>query len=504
MTDMKNTRTGKTFLGVSVAIFIAKLLGFSRDIILARVFGTSVLNDIFQVIFGFPSLIFSSIGTALSSVNIPDLTYFAKHRSLEERNQYLGNLLAQISLLASLVTLLGIVLAPAIVRLIWPALAPETTHIAVLLTRIMMPTLLFVSLTFLATGVLQVHSHFLLSATISIPFNVFIIAALLWRGNDIAFLGYVTTLGWLLQFLIQLPVLIKEKYTLRFHLDFHDRFSCNTFRNLLPILMGNSLLQVCLFIDRYFSASLPAGTASALSFGSTLFITITSVFIVAMTTVVFPRLSQHCLEGDYPSVRAILEQAFKMLFFILLPYLLLVICYHRQIVALIYQHGAFNSQSTDLTSQAFLLYSFAVLGYLCQEVYNRVYYALKRFSVPMVVSLFCLTINVILDYLFYKTAGITGLSLSTALCLLLYAIIMTVMVSREIGNFINRDLAYYLLKLILPSASLLAVAWGFHLLGGSSLIMGFLLPLFTASIVYLGVAHLCGLSSVFFAREASH
>ncbi len=502
MTDKKTARTGKTFLGVSLMIFMAKVLGFCRDIVFARFFGTGGLADLFQTIFSFPTLIFSSIGTALSSVNIPDLTYYVKQKSLEERNQYLGNLFAQVSLMALLICLLGIVFAPSIAGVIAHNQSPEINRLAVLLTRIMMPTLLFVSLAYLATGVLQVHSHFRLSAAISIPFNVLIIAGLFWKGNDVVFIGYVTTIGWFLQFLIQLPVLIKKKYSLRFRINFKDPYTTNLFRNLLPILIGNSLLQLSLVIDRSTALRLSQGTASALSYGSTLFVTITSVFIVGMTTVVFPKLSQYCLDKDYPSISALLGQAFKMLLFILLPYLLLVICYRQEVVTLVYQRGAFDASSTAMTSLAFLLYSFAVAGYVCQEVYNRVFYAMKNFLVPMAASLICLTLKFAFDYLFYRQTGIVGLSLSTSAALLLYAIIMTFMLIKQIGNFLSRDLIYYALRLLLPSAGLIGVVAAFHFLPYSTRVYGFLLPLFLSGAAYLLIAHVCGLTRIFFAREA--
>lgn len=494
-------KTGKTFIGVSIAIFIAKALGFVRDIVFASVFGTTVLTDIFQVIFSFPSLFFSSLGTALSSVNIPDLTYFIQHRSREDRNQYLANFFAQITLLATFLTVLGIVFAPALTRLIAPGLDSQVSQLAVLLTRVMMPTLLFVSLTFLTAGVLQVHRYFLVSAMISIPFNLLIIAALLWRGNDIIFLGYITTAGWFLQLLIQLPVLIRERYSWRFKLHFQDPYIRSTFKNMLPILLGNSLLQLCLIIDRSFATHLPAGTAAALAFGSNLFVTITSVFIVAMTTVVFPSFSQYCLNADFGRIKTLLGHVFQMLLFILVPYLLLVICYNQEIISLVYQRGAFGDQSTRMTSLAFWCYSFSVIGYLCQEVYNRVFYALKRFSVPMLASLGCIVLNLVLDSLLFKQAGILGLSLSTSLCMLIYAGIMTVMLGREIGDFVNRDLAVYLLKLAAPSLGLLAVVWGFSILDIGTGRIGFLVPLTVSGLVYLGIGHQCGLIKVFFVRE---
>lgn len=493
----ENAKTGKTFIGVSIIIFFSKLLGFLRDIVFASVFGTTILTDIYQVIFSLPSLLFASIGTALSSVNIPDLTKFITNRTKEERDRYLSNLFAQITLWATLLCIAGIIFAPTITRIIAPGISGDIVNIAVILTRIMIPTLLFVSLTYVATGVLQVHGYFLISATISIPFNVVIIASLILKGDDLIFLGYITTVGWLLQFLIQLPVIIKEKYHFFWRIDFKDEQIVNLFKQLIPILLGNSVLQLCLIIDRSFATHLDEGTTAALAFGSNLFITVTSVFIVAMSSVVFPKLSKYCLDLDYARIRLLLANIFKILIFILVPYLVLVVTYHQEIIGLVYERGAFTSKSTSMTSMAFLFYSFAVIGYACQEIFNRVYYALKKFKIPMTVSMLCITIKVILDLILFRSAGIIGISASTAFCLLLYAIIMSFLVSREIGGFLRRDLYFYGLKLILPVTSMILVILLFKNFISGGMILSFLLPFALSGCLYLGVAYSIGLNKAF-------
>ncbi|MEA4924836.1 MAG: murein biosynthesis integral membrane protein MurJ [Syntrophomonadaceae bacterium] len=482
-------KTGKTFIGVSAVIFISKVIGFARDIVFASIFGTAVLADLFQVIFSFPGYLFASVGTALSSFNIPDLTYFINNRTREERNQYLSNLFAQITLWATLLSLLGIVFAPALTRLIAPGISGEAEELAVLLTRIMIPTLLFVSLTYVAAGVLQVHGYFLLSSSISVPFNILIIGSLLLKGDDIVLLGYVTTIGWLLQFLIQTPVLIKEKYHFSLRINFKDEHTVLLFKGLIPILLGNSLLQLCLIIDRSFAYNLDVGTTSALAFGSNLFITVTSIFIVAMSTVVFPRLSQYCMDGDMARIRMLLQNIFKILLFILLPYLLLVIFYNHEIVSLVYERGAFTGKSTDTTALAFLGYSFAVLGYACQEIFNRVYYALKKFKIPAQVSILCLMLKLLLDLLLFRTAGIAGISISTAVCLLVYALVMGVLLHREIGSFLGRDLLYFIFQLGFPLAGMASVVLAGRYLGLAGRLT-FLLPLLVSGLVYLGTAYL--------------
>ncbi len=492
----ESSKTGKNFIGVSIVIFISKILGFFRDIVFASIFGTTVITDAFQVIFSFPSLLFSSVGTALSSVNIPDLTYYLNNRSREERNRYIANLYAQLCLWATLLAIVGIIFAPALSKFIAPGLEGHVAQIATVLTQIMMPTLLFVSLTYVTAGILQVHGYFLLSATISIPFNLLIIISLLCRGEDIIFLGYVTTIGWLLQFIVQLPVLVREKYRFFFILDFKNEHTLNMFRQLIPILLGNSLLQLCLIVDRSFGTHLEEGTAAALAFGSNLFVTVTSIFIVAMATVVFPRLSKYCLDLDFEHIRSMMSNIFKILLFILLPYLLLVACYHQEIIALVYERGAFTSKSTSMTSLAFLFYSFAVLGYACQEIFNRVFYALKKFKVPMIVSLVCLCLNFFLNMFFFRSSGITGISISTTACLLLYAVIMGVLLKGEIGSFLGRDLLFFLLRLIPALAAMLAVIFFFKYYYSSGLILSFLLPLLLSAGAYLGIAYIGGIAKI--------
>lgn len=484
--------TGKNFISVSIAIFFSKILGFFRDILIASIFGTTIITDAFQTIFSLPSLLFSSIGTALSSVNIPDLTYYLKHRTKEERTQYIANLLSQITLIGGLISIVGIILAPALTRLIAPGLDEQMTGISILLCKIMMPTLLFVNLTYLSAGILQVHGYFLLSSMISIPFNLLIIITLWINGADIIVLGYVTTIGWLLQFLIQWPALHKCDYHFWKKINFKNPHTRNLYKNIVPILLGNSLLQISLIVDRSFGTHLEEGSTAALAFGSNLFITITSIFIVAMSTVVFPRLSQYCLNKEYAEVRSLLGSVFQVLLFILLPYLLLVTFFNEDIITLVYERGAFNQQSTYITSLSFLLYSYAVIGYACQEIFNRVYYALKKYHIPMWTSIFCIVLNIILNTLFYRKNGIIGLSLSTTFCLLIYAVILFILLRREIGSGILVNICPFLIRLSLPLAGMAAavLACRQYIIIDSPL--GFLLPAFISSAAYLGIAYLLG------------
>ncbi len=490
---MTNDKTNKNFIGVSVTILASKALGFVRDMVIAASIGTSRLADVYTQVFGISSLLFTSIGMAISSVNIPNLTHYSLNESAEKRREYAAGLFAQITLLAALVSVLGILFAPVAAKLILPGLDSGTAGVAASLTRIMFPTLIFICLAYITSGILQVHKHFLISSLISIPFNLLIITALLIWKNDIFVLGYVTTIGWLLQFLVQLPVLLKEKYRFSLKLHFENPHTREVYMKLLPILLGNAALQLCLITGRAFASHLDEGSGAALSFGSTLFTTITSVFIVAMSTVTFPDLSKYCLERDFDRLKGLLKYIFKVLFLILVPYILFVTLYSRDIIQLVYQRGIFTDRSTDMTSEAFLFYSFCIAGYVSQEIFNRVYYALKKYNTPMKLSLICITINLVLVALVYKSYGIAGIAASTAVSFLVYAVLMGISIRKEIGNFLGRDFIGFLARLALCSAGILAVSVLFGLLKLGGVVGSLLLPLAVGAAVYLVLAYLTGI-----------
>ena len=196
------------------------------------------MADIYLQTFKVPSLLFTSIGMALSSVNIPNLTYLISKKNEDEQRKYISNLFAQISLFSAAISILGIICAPLVAKLILPGLSNDVAGVAVTLTRIMFPALMFISLAYITAGILQVHRHFMISSLISIPSNIAIIGSLLIFRGDVVALGYATTIGWLLQFLVQLPVLIKEKYRFGFKINLKNEHTRNIYRQLVPILLG--------------------------------------------------------------------------------------------------------------------------------------------------------------------------------------------------------------------------------------------------------------------------
>lgn len=479
------------FTGVTVFILLSKLLGFVRNIYVASSIGTSTTADIYNQVFRFVPL-FMSVGMALSLVNIPNLTYYLSNRSEDERGKYVSNLFAQIFLFGMLISIAGIVSAPVVARLILPGLEQEWASVSVMLTRIMFPAFLFVNLAYITAGTLQVHKHFIMSSIISIPFNIIIIiSVLVWKGNIVA-LGYATTIGWMLQFMVQLPTLMKEKYKFNFNINMKNEHIKAMYRQLIPIMLANSVFSLCMLVNNGFASKLDEGTVSALTFGSDLFTIIASTFIVAMSTVTFPDLSKYCMEKDYDKVKKLVAYMFKILLFILMPYLIVVIFYNYDIIKLVYERGEFTQRSTGMASAAFLIYSFCIAGYVSMEIFNRLYYALKKYRIPMIVSIISVCMNYGLVFAAYGFLGIQGVAGATAITFIIYAVIMNILVQKEIGSFLDRDFAKYVVKAGIPAAAMTAVFSVFKLLNFTGIVMGFFLPVVVGGLIYLAVSYVTG------------
>jgi len=487
--------TSRNFIWVAITMFFARVLGFVREIVVARTLGVTAAADAFQTIFGVPQLLFTGIGNALSAINIPDLTVLMKGEHAEERKSYVSNLVAQITLFFGALSILGVVLAPILVRLFVPGLEGPVRDTALILWKIMMPCLLFINLAYFCIGILQTHRFFLLSSLIAIPFNVLIILALFFRGDNILFIGAMTTAGWFLQFFIQYPQLRRMGYRLWGKISFKSPQVRSLYRNLLPVILGYSVLQICLIVDRSFATFLPEGTASALAYGSNLIITTSGVVVMAMSTVIFPRLAKFCQEKNLSKIVELMGIILQTMMFVLLPYMLLIIFFHQDIISLVFERGEFNPESTTITATAFVFYSFVAIGYACQEIFNRVFYAFKRYRVPAIASIVCIVLNVLLNLAVFRTYGIAGISLTTAFCMFLYAAILFFFLRKEIGAGMGLSVIFGVVRCVPPLLAMLLVFIAGRHFDSNSMIVA-LATMAAGGAVYLAVAFAMGFGKI--------
>lgn len=485
---------GSAYILVVVGILLAKGLGFYRDMVFAGVFGTGMESDIYFQIFGLVNLIFTGIGVALSTLVIKNLN---KPENAGHERAYAAQFLRKSMAALLLAALLLAAFARVIVRIVLPEATGAQFDLALRMMYIMLPSLVFVVVAYIISGLLQNKQAYFITSIMSLPFNVILIAALFFPGVSIETVAVVTTIGWFLHIAVQLPAFYKKGYAF---LAPRERTLKKTGKNteLLWIFLSNMMFQMCVYIDRAFVSG-SEGMPSTFNYASNLFITISSVFAVAMSTVVFPSISKNYEEGQLDYVSELVRYIITIMAAIFLPFLLVVSFFGSDVIRLVYERGEFTAESTKAVAWMFQIYSFGLLGYVAQELFNKVLYLAGKYVYTVLGTLSVIALNVAMNfgargaYPLPQGGGLVIgrgaflIALGTAVLLTLYAVLVAFSLRKVIGAYWKKALLIDLLKIGFAgaAATLCYVAFQAARPDFTHGYLTFLVPLGACGVVYI-------------------
>lgn len=473
------------YILVVMGILCAKVAGFLRDAVFASSFGTGVESDIYFQVFGIASLIFTAVGSALSTLIIKNINK-PEYSQGDGQKKYAAHFMRHISLLIMGVTVVLYILAKPIVRLLLPGLEGADFNMAVRIMYIMLPSFLFICIAYMMSGLLQNRRVFFTPSIMSLPYNVIVILVLFLGVRDIEIISAVTTLGWFLHIVIQLPDFYRKGYS--FFVSAKDIDGGSERSNIsetVLIFISGLMLQLCFMTDRVFAGN-NAGMVSTLSYGSNLFITFSGMFVVAMSSVVFPAISQNYEHGEMDYVRELIRYMIKLMVSIFAFYLIAVVFFGEFAVSLIYERGAFTHEDTLSVARTFAIYSFAIFGYLGQNVLNKLFYIAGKYKIPVIGAIVVVALNALVDFLFAPKFGIYFAAASSTVLLSLYTVFVAVKLKDIIGSYITKPLLTTLFKIGVSSAVTVVfiVLWKAFAPVALTQGMGLFLPLGISVLVY--------------------
>lgn len=504
---------GAAYVLMVIGILLAKGLGFFRELIFASTFGATELTDIYLTIFTVVNLVFTGIGTAMQTLVIKNMN---KSENAGRQKEFVARFIRRITLILLAAAALMYVFAGPITKLLVPGVSAENFPLAIKITRVCLPDLIFVVVAYIISGVLQNNKVFFITSIMSLPFNVLLIAALFMPNIDIFTLSIVTTVGWFLHIAVQLPNFYKLGYRL-FFVRSGEIFNMGGNREALYIFVSNMMFQFCFLLDKI-AVSGNEGASTTISYASNLFVTIASVFVVAMSSVVFPSISRNYEEGNLDYVRSLIQYIILTMFAIFVPFVLTVSCFGQNLICLLYERGEFTPDLTARTALMFTVYTLGILGYMAQELFNKVLYLGSKYS-----RTFGGTVVVVLVKALLTRAAQAGFLNETAVAatttglFTLYAVNVAVGMEKVIGRFLTREqlakigkvllsgglalAAFFVVKavfpqLVLPNPSL----FGNELLNKTA----FLIPLLICGAVYAGAMFVLGAAKDVLARPAAN
>jgi len=378
-----------------------------------------------------------------------------------------------------------------IVKLLLPGLGDSDFSLAVKLMYIMLPSLWCVLVAYIISGVLQNCKVFFISSIMSLPFNTVIICSLFFPGIDIVKVGIVTTVGWLLHIVIQLPSFYKKGY--RFFVR-QEKRTLEKGKNseLIWIFISNMMFQVCFMIDKAFVSG-DSGAASTINYASNLFVTIASVFVVAMSNVVFPSISKNYEEGNMEYVKSLLQNMIVIMLSIFVPFILVTSCFGTNVISLLYERGEFTAELSKTTGILFAVYTLGAFGYVCQELFNKILYLDGKYIYTVAGTVIVIALKPVIN-IFAGSYGAVAIAATTTVLFTLYALNIAFAMGKVTGKYLDSKLGKSIGKVLLSGLCALAVFFVFRIFAPSVAAdkILFLIPLALCGAVYLGVLFVTG------------
>ncbi len=439
---MSRKKLAQKIGSMSTAVFLSRILGLVRDIITTAFFGTSYVADAFQVAFQIPNLLRKLFGEgALSAAFIPLYSEIGVKRSRKEQIKFGINVLSILTTFLMLLSIIGIVFSPIIVKFLAPGFDQQTYNLTLHLIRIIFPYLFFIGLSSTLISILNAHDYFFIPGLSSAFLNIAMIGALgifvllkpdssIEEQATIWSIGVV--LGGFLQTVVNFPLLKKVGYGFKINMNLKGDDIAAVWRKFLPGVAGLAIRQVNLAFDLILASLLATGSIAALNYGNRLMQFPLGIFGVATGVAVLPLFSRLIAEKKWEELVDNLNFSMLSLAFIMLPIIAIIAALGKDMIYLLFMRGAFNENSLQMTYIAFLCYASGLLFYSWNRLLIPIFYANKDTKTPVKISAIVISLNIILDYVLMQFIGHAGLALATSISALVHYFILISILKKKL------------------------------------------------------------------------
>ncbi|MEB3273752.1 MAG: murein biosynthesis integral membrane protein MurJ [Prochlorothrix sp.] len=437
---------------VAAATLLSKIFGLVRQQAIAAAFGTGAAFDAFNYAYVVPGFLLILLGGINGPFHSAIVSVLAKEKQ-EDAAPLVETITTVVGLILLGLTVLIVLFAQPLISLVAPGLGstPEGLAIQTIAVRqlqIMAPMALLAGFIGIGFGTLSAADHYWLPSISPLFSSVTVLIGIggLWlvlgadlvSPDNMALGGMVlagsTLAGAVLQWLIQLPPQWKAGYGgFRFRLDWHRPGVREVLKIMAPATFSSGTLQINVYTDLFFASYIPQA-AAALGYAGLLAMTPLGLLSSMILVPLMPVFSRLAAPEHWPDLKQRMRQGILLTASALLPIGALMMALSEPIVRLVYERGAFQSESSQVVASLLLAYGLGMFVYLGRDVVVRVFYALGDGTTPFYVSLFNILLNALLDYLCVNAFGAPGLVLATVGVNLFTLCLLTGILHRRLGG----------------------------------------------------------------------
>ena len=413
MEKAKKQSVGKAAVLLMAGTILSKLLGLLRELSVAYRFGAGPVSDAFILTNGIPMMIFSAIGVAIGINYIPCVT---RIETAEKQNRFTSNLLNLILALLIAGCIIVCIIPGIVLKIFASGLSGETEAYSIVMLRIVVFSIIPIVLTYLFQAYNQAKGEFVTTAVQGIVMNVIVIAFTFISNDSTFYLLSIGTVAANAAGMI-LVFLGARKSGYRYYRVFNPRDpEIKTLVLLtLPLLVENIASNLSLLVDRNLASYLDSGTIAGLSYAGNLGDIASTMIASAIITATFPLFSKQLATGKNEEFREGFEKYAAVISYLLAPITVFLILNAKEVVTVIFEHGAFSRSATNIVSESMICYAAGVLPMGLQSYLIRGFYAMQDTKTPVKIKVFALICNIVLNLITVSFLQHKGIALSTSI-----------------------------------------------------------------------------------------
>ncbi len=444
---------------VMAATLASSVLGFGREVVNAKYYGTSAAMDAFLAAATIPTILFGVFNGALVSALVPVFSEYVARGEDESAWRLASTIFNVLAFVLTVLAILGWLLAPVYVPLVAHGFPPAQLQDTIGMTRWLMPSVVATSLAGVVSAMLNARHRFSSSAIQGIAINIVTIAVVLWFERRLGIYALVlgTALGLTAQLLVQLPAMLKLRMY-RPVLDLHHAGLAKIWLMLGPIVVGSAAGQLAIFFDRHFASTLTPGYIAGMNYATKLVGFPQQIFAAAIATVIFPLLASQFASANKVGIKRCVVMGLRLVNFITVPSVVGLVALGHPIVGVLFQRGAFQVSATDLCAGLLPFSAVGLVGLAASIVLTRCCFACKETRWTVGISVFTVVLNVVLSVIWLGPLGARGLLLANS-----------------VSQWIQAGLLFALVWRLVNGLDWITVVWSAARIALCSIVMGWAL-----------------------------
>jgi putative peptidoglycan lipid II flippase len=456
---------------MSLLAVLSRVSGFLRNIALAYALGSSVLSDSYSTANMMPNFIYEMVaGGILSSVFIPVYMQYLQEKSEDETRFMISNLASIVFVWAGILSLIGAVFSPQIVRLITIGDPSHATPTMIMFFRVFAIQIVFYAMSAVFAGVLNSHRKFVLPALVSAINNIVVIGIILGiyvplsaTNHDLALflLACGTTFGVAIMAFIQIPSVFKAGISFKPHFNLSHPAVGQVLRLGLPMLAYSAIWQVCNIIIYMLLQSHNGGSMAymqALAFSQLPY----AIFTLSVSTAIFPELVRYANSKNYEKFKDMLSMGLRTTSFIMIPASAYIWIMSKPIIILALEHGKFDSHGTELTSGILSFFAIALLSMAFHSLLNMAFYSQQDTKTPLVIIAVVIPLQIALNIVLVNAIGEKGIPVGAAISLTVGVLLQYLILRRKMNSLETASILFSMAKHVLAVIPAAAMIYAVH------------------------------------------